>query len=58
MAAASTRYLRTSLFETSAIDPATFAAVVAILFGVTLAARGLPIARATSIDPAVALRQD
>jgi putative ABC transport system permease protein len=46
------------LYGVSATDPATFAAVVGLLFLVTLTAQGIPIARAMRVDPAVALRQE
>jgi putative ABC transport system permease protein len=53
-----TRYLEGSLYGVRATDPTTFAAVVGVLFAVTLAAQGVPIVRAMRVDPAVALRQD
>ena len=55
---AATRYLKSSLYEVSPTDPATFAAVVAVLFGVAALAQVVPAARATRIDPAAALRHD
>jgi ABC-type antimicrobial peptide transport system permease subunit len=58
VALGATQYLRGSLYGVSATDPATFAVVVAVLLLVTLAAQGIPIARAMRVDPAVALRQD
>lgn len=58
IAAGATRYLQGSLYGTSATDPATFTAVVVVLLLVTLAAQGIPIARAMRVDPAVALRQE
>jgi putative ABC transport system permease protein len=42
----------------SAADPATFAAVSAILVAVALLACLLPARRASGVDPAVALRTD
>ena len=57
-AAGATRYLQSSLYGISTTDPATFAAVVVVLFLVTLVAQGIPIARALRVDPAVALRQE
>ena len=39
-------------------DPLTFAAVAAVLSMVALAACVLPAARASRVDPIVALRQD
>jgi len=58
VAAGATQYLQGSLYGISATDPMTFAGVVVVLFLVTLAAQGIPIARAMRVDPAVALRQD
>ena len=58
VAIAATRYLKSSLYEVSPTDPATFAAVVAVLFGVAALAQVVPAARATRIDPAAALRHD
>jgi len=58
VAAAATRYLQGSLYAVSPRDPATFAGVVCVLFVVAALAQGIPVARATRVDPAVALRQD
>jgi putative ABC transport system permease protein len=58
MALGLTRYLQSSLFGVGAADPLTFSGVIVALFGVTLAAQALPAARATRVDPVVALRQD
>ncbi|HTK28191.1 MAG TPA: ABC transporter permease [Vicinamibacterales bacterium] len=58
MAFGVTRYLQSSLFGISPADPLTFAAVIAALFGVALAAQALPAARAMRVDPSVALRQE
>ena len=55
---AATRYLESSLFKVSATDPLTFALVALALLLVTLVAQGLPVWRATRVDPSVALRQD
>jgi putative ABC transport system permease protein len=53
-----TRYLEASLYGISATDMPTFMAVIGILFAVSLAAQGIPVARAMRVDPAVALRQE
>lgn len=53
-----TRYLKSLLYEVSPLDPLTFAAVVIFLAVVALAASFLPALRATSIDPARALRHE
>lgn len=54
----STRFLEGSLYNVSATDPSTFAAVSAVLLLVALVAQGVPILRAMRVDPTVALRQD
>jgi ABC-type antimicrobial peptide transport system permease subunit len=53
-----TRYLGTLLYGVDARDPVTFAAAVAILALVALAAHAIPLRRAVRIDPAIALRQE
>ena len=58
IAVASTRYLQGSLYAVSPTDPVTFAGVVCVLFAVAVLAQGVPVARATRVDPSVALRQD
>ena len=57
-ALAVTRFLQSLLFEVSPADPATFAAVVAVLGGAAFAACWLPARRATRVDPIFALRCD
>jgi putative ABC transport system permease protein len=53
-----TRLLRGLLFGVSPTDPVTFAAGVALVLALTLAASWLPARRAMDVDPVVALRQE
>jgi ABC-type antimicrobial peptide transport system permease subunit len=52
------RVLRSLLYEVSAADPMTFAAVSAIAIAVAALACYLPARRATAADPANALRSE
>ncbi|MFN2432591.1 MAG: ABC transporter permease [Gemmatimonadota bacterium] len=52
------RSLRGLLFGIEPADPATFAAVAALLAGVGLLASGLPAWRAARVDPSTALRSE
>jgi putative ABC transport system permease protein len=57
-AAAVTRYLEGMLFELTPLDPPTFVAVAVLFVLVALLASYLPAARASSLDPLVALREN
>jgi putative ABC transport system permease protein len=55
---ASTRVLRSLLFEVSATDPLTYVAVAVLLGGVALLASYLPSRRAARVHPALTLRAE
>ena len=55
---AATRALRTLLYEVAPNDPATFAAVTALLVAVAAAACLIPARRAARVDPLTALRYE
>ena len=57
-AAALTRLMAGLLFEVDPLDPITFAAAIAILAGVGLAACAVPAWRASRTDPMGALRAE
>jgi predicted lysophospholipase L1 biosynthesis ABC-type transport system permease subunit len=57
-ALATTRYMQTLLFEIRPTDPVTLAGVCVVLAAAALLACYVPAARATRVDPVVALRID
>ena len=57
-AAVATRVLQSLLYGLSPFDPFAFAAGAALLLGAALAACLAPTLRATSVDPAIAVRAD
>jgi predicted permease len=58
LAALVTRFASFLLYGTSPLDPATFAAVGALLLAVAIAAAWTPARRAAAVEPVVALRED
>jgi ABC-type antimicrobial peptide transport system permease subunit len=58
LAALCTRLLSSLLFQTSPLDPLTYAAVIALLVGCTVLAALMPALRATRVQPATALRYE
>jgi putative ABC transport system permease protein len=57
-AAAGSRVLTSLLFQTSAVDPATFVGLSLLLVAVATIACHIPARRATRVDPMVALRHE
>jgi putative ABC transport system permease protein len=53
-----TRFMRGLLYQVSAFDPLTFAAMAGLLFLVAACACIIPAMRATKVDPIVALRYE
>ncbi|HEY3460415.1 MAG TPA: FtsX-like permease family protein, partial [Casimicrobiaceae bacterium] len=58
LALAGTRVLRAQLYQVTATDPLTMAAVVLVLIAAVLVAAYLPARRATRVDPMIALRAE
>jgi ABC-type antimicrobial peptide transport system permease subunit len=54
---ASTRALRTMLFDVSTTDPLTYVGMTGLLIGAACLAGWIPARRAASIDPAMVLRE-
>lgn len=58
LAAACSQLLQPLLFQTSAFDPLTYAAVVALIVASSVTAALVPAVRATRVQPATALRYE
>lgn len=58
LAAAASRFLTTQLFGTTGTDPVVYLGIGAAFLATAVAASWFPAARATRIDPAVALRAE
>jgi putative ABC transport system permease protein len=58
LAIAATQLIRSSLYATKPLDPAVFAGVIGLLFGVATAACLLPAWRASRVQPATVLRSE
>jgi putative ABC transport system permease protein len=57
-ALAATRLMKTLLYQVDAVDPATFAAVSALLGTIAVLACWIPARRAARVDPIVVLREE
>lgn len=57
-AAVVTRFLQSQLFDTSPLDPATFAGVTVVIVACAFAASLIPAVRAARLDPVAALRYE
>ncbi|HJZ95729.1 MAG TPA: hypothetical protein VKE70_04440, partial [Candidatus Solibacter sp.] len=57
-AAIGARAMKSMLYRVDAADPATFAAVAAVLCGVAVVACSIPAMRAAKVDPIVVLRDE
>jgi putative ABC transport system permease protein len=55
---ASSRWLKSQLFEVSAFDPLTFASMAAVLVAAAFAASYIPARRAMNVYPSEALRYE
>jgi putative ABC transport system permease protein len=57
-ALATTRMMKSLLYEVSADDPLTFACIEAFLFVIAILASLMPALRAIQVDPVVTLRYE
>ena len=58
LSAALARVIESMLYGTSAVDPATFAAVIGVMIACALTACVLPARRAAAVDPALTLKAE
>lgn len=58
LSAAVARVIESMLYGTSALDPATFAAVIGVMIACALTACVLPACRAAAVDPAITLKAE